>query len=212
MKTACQVLLILLSAIKTSLGADAVDLFDRLKAKLPPGWSATRSRNRHRHPPRTAARSLQPGVSASRRGAIEKIKQPHNYRLHVTCKPKISSEELKRLEDENAKTEKEIKDMQEKMREFREKGDNDYWPSHAAAEEPVRGLQSEAANASLQRIAGRKVWRIDSFLWKAIFPSVTSRSMTHETNSIACRPLRRCFPSSSWWSPLLYSTLARTRN
>ena len=43
MKTACQVLLILLAAIKTSLGADAVDLFDQLKAKLPPGWNATRT-------------------------------------------------------------------------------------------------------------------------------------------------------------------------
>ena len=128
MKIACQVLVILFVAINTSLGADAVDLFDQLKAKLPPGWSATRTETgidiRRERP-----LDLYNPVSLPNHGEryLEKIKRPHDYQLRVTCKPKISSEGLRQLEKENAKTEKKVKDMQEKMREFRGKGD--YEPS-----------------------------------------------------------------------------------
>jgi hypothetical protein len=123
MKTACQVLLILLAVIKTSVGADAVDLLGQLKAKLPPGWSATRTETgidiRREKP-----LDLYNPVSLPDDGDeyLKSIKQPHDYRLRVTCKSKISSEELRRLENENAKTEKEIKDLQDKMRGFWGKG------------------------------------------------------------------------------------------
>lgn len=125
MKTACQVLLVLCVAVKTSLGADTVDLFDQLKANLPPGWSATRTETgidiRRERP----LDLYNPVSLPFNRGEqyLEKIKRPHEYRLRVTCKPTISSKELRQRENENDKTEKEIKNMEEKMQKFQDKGD-----------------------------------------------------------------------------------------
>jgi hypothetical protein len=124
MKTACQVTLILLAAVKISLGADAVDLFGQVKAKLPPGWSATRTETGveiHRERPLALYNPV--SLPDHDDETLEKIKEPHDYRLRVVCKPMISPERLRQLEDENAKTEKEVKDLQEKMQEFRGKGE-----------------------------------------------------------------------------------------
>jgi hypothetical protein len=126
---ACQALFFLLAvtvlfllvsfASNSSVEAEANHLFDQLKSKLPPGWSATRTKTGvivHREKPLNLYNPI--SLYSHEDDYLETVKRPHDYSLTLICKPIISSQELKKLETENAKTDDEIRGMEEKTQNF----------------------------------------------------------------------------------------------
>jgi hypothetical protein len=125
-KTVVGVFLLLVSAVaNSSLAAEVDDLFGQLKVGLPPGWTVTQTEagvTIRGRTPLTLYNPISLPPPPQHDIFIEKQKYQHDYSLTMICKPDIPLKELNRQERENAKTDEEIQNMEDKMREFSGKG------------------------------------------------------------------------------------------